>query len=879
MNKHPTLSVYYQNHFDLVWRRCWKRSYEHLGLVYRGYADVEEAFITRALKLAVEQGAAFQLEQALSLREYLRRHPDTLPVFKRLAREGRFALLGAGEAIIDVNMCHDETMARNLASGIRYAKDTLGQAIELANHGDGFGSSAQFPQIARLCGLRGIDGLSYLAPDAAYWRGLDGSTVAVKLAKPGKSFFYDHCYYEPCLACRGHGCAVCESTGLRLTQGTYPPRGWAGDCDQAHGRYLVCSEEMMPDEKLPALVLERNAQDAEQYRWQVEAALMPLWEPALNRVDEKDVPLSTRVENNPIQTGTLVSRIRVKQAARRAEGWFYASEKLASLARLQGAPSLGKELAGAWLNLPLLFFHDAVTGTHNDAASQELLDTAEETVRLSSDVSVRAAKALYPSAGEIGVLQDDCTIAVFNPHAFRASLSIELSSTQASFAVTDRAGQSMPIHRQGADDDLPSADEMKSAVGPALWHKRGMPAPRAFRFLAENVPPLSTKVFHIRKAHKVAWTPLDGSVELGGYGLRWDDHGIQSILDRSSNQELLDAGKGPAGHLILEHDVGDPWGTRDTNRPRTSCAGMSRLIGARRTGDAAEIVFEGVLDNGTFGREKDPSTFGMQWRQTVRLLRGLPWVEFDLEIFWQSVNRRIRVVFPSRSTTDRGLYKIPCGVLRRERYEMKDNFLWAANGDWPATDFAATEPDGNTPGLAVINTGTPSVRIEDGCLMYSVLRSPGFGHCLTRYAQEYPMPTSEIRDGGHHRFRFALMPRTRDNLAGLLEAGSLLNHHAPAFRVGSDSRDWVSGISVNVPGVSVTAVKESFDGQGVVVRVVEQLGQAREVVVSLPENVERVRVTNLIEEVERELPIRDGSVCVAVNPFSIHSLLLTIRKA
>lgn len=38
-----TIIACYQNHFDLVWRRCWNRSYEHAGLTWRSYADVEEA--------------------------------------------------------------------------------------------------------------------------------------------------------------------------------------------------------------------------------------------------------------------------------------------------------------------------------------------------------------------------------------------------------------------------------------------------------------------------------------------------------------------------------------------------------------------------------------------------------------------------------------------------------------------------------------------------------------------------------------------------------------------------------------------------------------------------------------------------------------------
>ena len=151
-----TLIVYYLNHFDLLWRRTWKHGYEHEGLFYRSYADLEETIILRCLALAQEQGATFLLEQAVSLREFLARHPDTLPAFQQLAQAGRFALLGAGEATIDINMCHGETMARNLLSGLRYMRELFGLTPFAACLADVFGSSAQYPQVVRQCGLAAV---------------------------------------------------------------------------------------------------------------------------------------------------------------------------------------------------------------------------------------------------------------------------------------------------------------------------------------------------------------------------------------------------------------------------------------------------------------------------------------------------------------------------------------------------------------------------------------------------------------------------------------------------------------------------------------------------------------------------------------------------
>ena len=58
-----------------------------------------------------------------------------------------------------------------------------------------------------------------------------------------------------------------------------------------------------------------------------------------------------------------------------------------------------------------------------------------------------------------------------------------------------------------------------------------------------------------------------------------------------------------------------------------------------------------------------------------------------------------------------------------------------------------------------INHGTPSARIEKGTILYSILRSPAFGHGLEHYCINYPMPTSGLKDGGWHFFQFSILPK------------------------------------------------------------------------------------------------------------------------
>ena len=136
------------------------------------------------------------------------------------------------------------------------------------------------------------------------------------------------------------------------------------------------------------------------------------------------------------------------------------------------------------------------------------------------------------------------------------------------------------------------------------------------------------------------------------------------------------------------------------------------------------------------------------------------------------------------------------------------------------------------------------------------------------------MPTAEIRDGGHHRFRFALMPYTGQNLPEVLQTSCVLNHPVLTWQVPAGTPDWSSGLHVDEPGVMVSAVKPCHDGHGMAVRLVEQLGQEREIVVDLPEDITRVQTANLLEEPDAEFAINARQARIPMKPYQIRTLLL-----
>ena len=149
-------------------------------------------------------GYKFEAESTQVVRKFLERCPEKLPVLQQLAREGRFAVTGGGEAIIDANMVTGESLIRNYVDGLLWVEETFGQKTRMAVRNDAFGNSAQLPQILRGVEIAWVTGMSYSPAGGIYWKGLDGSVVmhrTIPTVAQGGGVIK----YPPCPACSGEG--------------------------------------------------------------------------------------------------------------------------------------------------------------------------------------------------------------------------------------------------------------------------------------------------------------------------------------------------------------------------------------------------------------------------------------------------------------------------------------------------------------------------------------------------------------------------------------------------------------------------------------------------------------------------------------------------
>ncbi|MBE3070293.1 MAG: hypothetical protein IMZ66_08660 [Planctomycetes bacterium] len=847
MKAKPVLYVIVNNHFDPTWRRCWDRRFTFKGRQFASYADIQDYYMTDNLALARRhQEYRFSAESTLVVRHYVRRHPERLAELRRLAAEGRFAVTGAGDNIVDSNMILGESLVRNFVTGLLWVEDHLGVRTRLGVRNDAFGNSAQVPQIFRGCEIAWAMHFFYTPVAGRFWRGLDGSVLCTaELPVVAMGGGCDK--YAPCPACDGAGCRACAGRGIDPALRSR----LAGAIDDktlaAAGAGIV---HMGPEELLPNMDLAAWARRM-RGRYDVRIAIEEDMRPEVQKwIDQVDSPPAAEVhpsvEANPNNSGVLVTRIRCKQTVRRQEYALLGAETLATLASLAGAAYPRRALAGAWQTLLFTMFHDAITSTHIDPAYEELKDMAAGLDKATTRIRGAALKALVrPKAG---------TVSVINPFGNAATqvVTATVRARSANVAVRDA---------QGRAADVVACEK---AGGGRV----------EVSFIARGVAPLSARTYRVvprggpAPAVRTLRRPV---IENQRFRVTADERGIVAIYDKRLGAEVSRAAAYRPNEMILERDEGSPWATLHPDRTRYPLAAHTRLVAAEKGAAFQRLTFECAAPD-----KRLTQGDGYGCRTRITLYRGIDRVDFVTDATWDTYNYRIRVAMPV-ARRGRGVYGIPYGMLARPEYEPQFEHWAAANGDWPAVNWAGVESRGRS--VALLNKGLPAYCVETGpkggqTILLSILRSP----VVPTYLHEpyyYTMTEFDgMRDAGRHHFEYALaaydVPFAESTVVADAEG-----YNAGLLVAPGEAR-LPEGPRVRSDHVRLAAMKRAEKGKALILRLVEFRGRAGEAEVALPWPVRGAAKVNLLEREARPLAVTGGRVRVPVRGWEIATLRVEV---
>lgn len=258
-------------------------------------------------------------------------------------------------------------------------------------------------------------------------------------------------------------------------------------------------------------------------------------------------------------------------------------------------------------------------------------------------------------------------------------------------------------------------------------------------------------------------------------------------------------------------------------------------------------------------------TFGKsRLTQNIVLRADSARIDFITEVDWQETQKFLKVAFPVEIRSPRATYEIQYGQIERPTH---------MNTSWDMARFevcAQKWADLSEPGygVALLNDCKYGYDIHDNILRLSLLRAP--------------LSPDPLADRGQQVFTYALLPHAGDVRAGgvIAEAYALnvpLHLQTLPNQAGMLPASH-SFFQVDRSGVVIEAVKRAEDGNDIIVRLYEADGARGNLNLTTSLPIDRAWQTDLLEKPKKSLPIKAGTVKLALKPFQIVTVRLSAQS-
>ena len=680
--------------------------------------------------------------------------------------------------------------------------------------------------------------------------------------------------YRPCPVCNGHRDKHCDYCNDRRIDEPFmcsikTPINFdknAVETLEIPGYIYSGGEEVLPTDNI--------IKWAEENRDKYDIEFIPFsryeeyYKDYIENVDNpspKDIFESPEINTN--NTGTYVTRIKIKQGVRKLENSIFASEALSTAAG--GEYPYGK-FEKIWDKALFTMFHDSLPATIIDAAYDEIMDSISEAQEITDGI-IKEKSGLVTK-------KNDSVITVFNPTGIEMTADCEV-----------RLKKGFTVEGVNISDFREDGEEI------------------TVRFTACNIGAFKTRTYNIIKCDEkynkeilfeanektmtgegiltnlsvrsVSGDMIGEAVILENefYRITAENNGISEIFDKKLNMTAAKESEYKIGEWILEHDEGSPWATLSPDMRRQRMSEFTKIIKNEKTTDYHRVTYKivpGAIDG--------YSVTGISVVYSVTLVKNSDKILFSADVNWDTQNYRFRIAFPSE-LSGKHMYEIPYGMIERKPYEPNIVFEsnatnWAsAAGDYPAINWAGI--DSGSASMALFNNGTPSYQINSDKfgkqnIYLSVLRSPSVGTYL-HSPLEYSMTDYDgMRDAGLHHFEYALKVYS-DNFENnsVVSDGIAFNTQLAVFRGEVKLKEMPEVLTDNA---RISAVMPSQDKKGIIIRVIEYRGHDSKLEIKLPDYVKSVAETDLKEDIIKEISVTDNIINSEIKHFEIKTFYLAV---
>ncbi len=702
--------------------------------------------------------------------------PNLMTEVRKRVAEGRWDPVGGWWVEPDVNIPSGESLIRQGLYGQGVFQQLLGRRATVGFNPDSFGHPGTLPQILK---LEGLHAYVFMRPgsheknipaDVFWWQGADGTRILTYRISYSYGITED-------VQSKMHDFVT------KLQEPTKDLMVFYGAGDHGGGPAKDTIHAILDAQKqagAPHIVF--STPDA--YFSDI--------------AKTKDLPVvDDDLQHHSVGCYTAVSE--VKKDNRTAEAELVTGEKMASLANaLVGFIYPKSDFTASWEKVLLMQFHDSMAGT----ALPEQYVVAHNAYGFAKEV---ANQAIYRAAEKIAwqiptADPDSDYLVVFNPHAWATKQKVQYDL---GWGFHDR---------DIIADNVRLEDEQGNAIPHQWTDGQTVAGARKGLVFEAPVPAFGYRQFRLRKLESGPAAP--STVQATEKGLE-NDHlrltfagdGTISLFDKDAGAEVFRGGAGGARAVVID-DPSDTW-SHDVRS-------YTKEVGA--FGDASFRVLESGPVRATV---RVRTSYGASLMTTDWILyAGARSVESRVSLDWHEHRKILKFSYPVDVQNPVPTYEIAYGFKTR-----------TANGNEdPGQRWLDVSGDrsGKTYGLTVLNDAKYGYSVQDNDLRVSIVRG-------AVYAQHQPRkiePNGEYiwQDQGIQTFRMVLAPHAgawQD--AGIVHMAEELTAPVPIIYQGihrGTRAMSASFLSVDVPNVVVSDVKQAEDGTDLIIRCYETAGRA-----------------------------------------------------
>ncbi len=890
----PTYHVVSHSHWD----REWYRSFEQFRAMLVDMVD-------DLLELLARDGdfVSFTLDgQTVVLEDYLEVRPERREEIRRLVTDGRL-VTGPWYVLPDEFLVSGESTVRNLMTGMRMAA-SFGHAMSVGYIPDSFGHIAMMPAILRGFGIgtalvyRGFGGEPGEQTSEYWWKAPDGTrALLLHLFRHGYSAGYFH--QETGAQILGRFASMKEELDARATT--------------SHRLMMNGGDHHWPDPNLPAtLALLRKSFDGT-----FEHSTVERYAEAVRR----ELPEIPTIEGElrfgyryafAVLGGVYSSRMYIKQANWKSELLLerYA-EPLHALGVAAGMRSRAPLLRHAWLTLMKNHPHDSICGCSVDPVHREMMTRFAAVEDVAGYVAGTSLEHVLPyddtAAG------DDTYLFLFNPSPFART---EIASAEVRFFRRDvvvglnpdvTVDPELPPVRafallDGENREVPFQVTGRGGGYDITYSHYNYPRQThgdEFRILvdARDVPPLGFRGFRIEKRERPVTVPPavkagKGFIENEFLRAEVSPRGVVTLLDRKRKLRY-------AGLNVFEDsgDVGDEYNysylVRDTvvrsgkTPVRVHVLEKGPLRASLSIGTTLRLPASASADR----KSRSARTVDVPVRTVITLGAHSRSLGFETTVDNRALDHRLRVLFPAGVRTDTVFADSQFCVVERtqRRYDTRTFTIEHPAQVAPMQRFVTVQ--GRDRSLTLLAYGLPEYELlldGKGTLALTLLRCVGLlagDDLITRPGGKagWHNETPDAQCRGTHTFRYALLPHgPQDAPWGEFVSRESEKFHLPMRPIRRKNAAPLplesSLLGLEGGGLVLSALKESEDGTGIIVRVYNPGPSTVGGTLRCARPVKKASWVNLNEEVMSEAGVEGGprgaSIRLDVPPCGIVTLFI-----